>query len=283
MAVSVTLKTIGIRKFILKLILVNKILYRVLRIFREKDLNAHMKEWLVFRDRIPACFAASLLNARLVKNEECFLDIGANYGLFFQQDKNFEGVNIIAFEPNAAICGYSAKNFKWENYAVSDEDGYSNFYIDKNHTGSSSLLSNDNHQIRFNVRTISVDSYLSQANRVARIIKIDVEGSELAVLKGAGNTIKKHKPIFFIETNYTHLPEIVEILSSYHFYKISVLGLDYSDNSVARFFSVLRSLIKPNVKLVEIRSLKEKKYGYIDNIIAIPEDFNIKNKYELKI
>ncbi|MFZ0369975.1 MAG: FkbM family methyltransferase, partial [Halobacillus sp.] len=45
----------------------------------------------------------------------------------------------------------------------------------------------------------TIDHLFSELNRVD-VIKIDVEGMEMDVLQGAVNTLKKHKPLLYIET-----------------------------------------------------------------------------------
>ena len=49
---------------------------------------------------------------------------------------------------------------------------------------------------------------------IPSIIKIDVEGHELNVLKGAVNTIKKHKPMILIEIHQFENSEIPEFIES---------------------------------------------------------------------
>jgi FkbM family methyltransferase len=62
------------------------------------------------------------------------------------------------------------------------------------------------------VPIISIDSM--ELPRVD-FIKIDVEGMEIEVIKGAEQTIKKHKPILMVEIIKSKLPEIIEMLTDY--------------------------------------------------------------------
>lgn len=114
-------------------------------------------------------------------------------------------------------------------------------------------------------------------------MKIDVEGSEVAVLKGAEETINKNKPIFFIETNAFNLPLVKKYLAGYRFYKLYIKGLDYKKNRIKRVFDVIKTLILPMIELIEMLEDDDKSMEYIDNVIAIPDGYNLKEFYELNI
>ncbi|MBU1628432.1 FkbM family methyltransferase [bacterium] len=64
-----------------------------------------------------------------------------------------------------------------------------------------------------NIHCCSLDSYL--AGRPATFIKADVEGMELAMLHGAKETIRQHKPkmALSIYHNPAHLFEIAEYVN----------------------------------------------------------------------
>ena len=48
-------------------------------------------------------------------------------------------------------------------------------------------------------------------------IKIDVEGYELNLLKGAQETIEKNKPVIFIEKTITKYDDIKSFLNNYNY------------------------------------------------------------------
>lgn len=68
--------------------------------------------------------------------------------------------------------------------------------VDGNYGGMGSYSEKDESHMEMNIPTMSIDDLkLSDIG----LIKIDVEGHELDVLKGAEQTIKKYKPPIFIE------------------------------------------------------------------------------------
>lgn len=102
------------------------------------------------------------------------------------------------------------KNVVLEMAAVSIKDGYRMFYENK---ASSSFYQK---QARHNkagrasgikVRTVALDSYLTKKRvRSLRFIKIDAEGAELEVLKGATKTLSSSKaPDLMIEIDDRYL------------------------------------------------------------------------------
>ncbi len=48
------------------------------------------------------------------------------------------------------------------------------------------------------VPCVSLDDYVARTSRVPNVIKIDVEGAELAVLTGGANTLREHRPTVLI-------------------------------------------------------------------------------------
>jgi FkbM family methyltransferase len=49
------------------------------------------------------------------------------------------------------------------------------------------------------VKTITIDKYVSDTNIIPSLIKIDVEGAELNVLQGSQNILEKYKPKIILE------------------------------------------------------------------------------------
>jgi FkbM family methyltransferase len=137
------------------------------------------------------------------------IDIGAHVGISVHHwQKMFEKVT--AFEP--MIDHFSCleknvknlKNIELHNVAISSEEGklYGSYRSTKN-SGSFQLLDSDYQQPSkksprklYEISVKKLDSFnFTDLN----LLKIDVEGWEFEVLKGAIKTIQKHKPILLIE------------------------------------------------------------------------------------
>ena len=91
---------------------------------------------------------------------------------------------------------------------------------DNNHSLSEMLKAHNDDLIQ--IETLTIDEMLSSEK--ATYIKMDIEGSELEALKGAKQTIQKHKPrlaisIYHKNNDILDIPQyILELNDSYKFY-----------------------------------------------------------------
>lgn len=142
------------------------------------------------------------------------LDIGSNFGylsLVWAGSIAKKG-KVIAFEPNAKVGRSFEKSIVSNNLeeriilerlAVGNANKEINLY-DFN-TTSNTLSSFNPNLIETNrsiIKMIKLDDYIKQ-KQITKIdlIKIDVDGIELDVLKGAEESIRKFRPIIVVELN----------------------------------------------------------------------------------
>jgi FkbM family methyltransferase len=141
------------------------------------------------------------------RKQVLFVDIGANFGkytvlmgkLFSTYGKQFK---ILSFEPEKNTYKLLQKNIKLNrlsnvsayNLALGNLDGKSSFYLDKDteyitriyNPGSPSLY----------VKTAKLDDFLPKPSRELEIfVKLDVEGHEVPVLRGAKSLSKKYSKV----------------------------------------------------------------------------------------
>ena len=176
------------------------------------------------------------------------LDIGAHVGIWSKRlVKEFEHVH--CFEPvkKHIECWHvnitnDVNNVDIYNVALSDVAGTSKMRVPIVNSGMSTLqhklLKGHEHiAAEEDVETRTLDSYDFD---VVDFMKIDVEEHEYKLLRGAQETIKKHKPIMYIE---------VCDLSAYRF--IEDLDIGY------RIFYVngMNRLFKSNTMLVELKEI----------------------------
>jgi FkbM family methyltransferase len=140
------------------------------------------------------------------------IDVGANIGNHSIFMRSFLSDYLIAIEPNAKILPFLRRNLSMNinNYAIYDcAVGEANATATlvlpegaKNNIGMARVSFNGNGNT---VQIYPLDSIVDKWQQSRReqcnvsVIKIDVEGMELAVLKGAVKTITKYKPHIFVE------------------------------------------------------------------------------------
>ncbi len=151
-----------------------------------------------------------------------FLDIGANvgkYSVILGKQLKDKG-KVFSFEPEPSNLQALIKNLKSNNLtnvkiiplACSDKKAILNFYINKNNSGGHSLKYKTNNKISVEANTL--DNLLKpfKLKRVD-LMKIDVEGAESDVLKGAIKPLKKfHPKIIFEAWDDKYLQKCLDVL-----------------------------------------------------------------------
>ena len=159
------------------------------------------------------------------KNINYIFDIGANEGQFVKELRNygFDG-NVLSFEPilpvHKKLLKNSAKDSKWEIYkplALGNQNSDNWINISKNSVSSSNLNISSEH-VENAPNSIYVKKQLIQERKLEDIffelnikeknlfLKIDTQGYEFEVLKGAEKIINKFKGIL-VEVSLTQLYE----------------------------------------------------------------------------
>jgi FkbM family methyltransferase len=95
-------------------------------------------------------------------------------------------------------------NVTVERSAVADRSGEINFDfpIDEPSLVAGPVFANDNRGT-FNVPSVSIDDFIFQRRIPVDFIKMDVEGAEGMVLRGAKRTLEEFHPILAIEIHST--------------------------------------------------------------------------------
>ena len=147
-----------------------------------------------------------LIEEHLSINNSVF-DIGAHVGyytLLASEVVGDEG-NVVSFEPLPSNINYlkqhiklnSCKNVKIIEAAVSEKEGIAKFNESKNNY-QGHLSDNGN----ISVFKVSIDELYNKGELPKPdLIKIDVEGEELSVLKGAKSLLTKNSPKIFLATH----------------------------------------------------------------------------------
>lgn len=141
-----------------------------------------------------------ILTKEVLKNKSIFFDIGANMGVFtlLAASKIKQG-KIFAFEPIPQALRMLYQNIRINNLddrvtvlekVASDKDGLENFNIEN--FNEFSYISANKGLNNITVSSVRLDTFCKKNNiRFIDLIKIDVEGAEMMVLKGLEELLKK--------------------------------------------------------------------------------------------
>lgn len=151
----------------------------------------------------------------VVKKGHVVFDVGANVGYYTILGARLAGSQgqIFSFEPLVRNIAYlhrhvalnKLKNVSIIPSACSDKIEVAGFYPEGNaaigHLESTSDLPLNGAVKMTLVPTVTLDAVANKLSVRPDILKIDVEGAELAVLKGAETILSLHKPAIFLSVH----------------------------------------------------------------------------------
>jgi len=147
-----------------------------------------------------------------------FVDIGANAG-YFSLLANHLSVNtqqrIVAIEPIQANIDLINKHLNLNGairvelmaIAVADENRTVEFSTSSNLSANTYSAESSVHKnnAKISIQAKNLDAICQELNMVNFVVKIDVEGAELDVLKGAVNVLSLNKPELILATHECHV------------------------------------------------------------------------------
>lgn len=152
----------------------------------------------------------TILFRKLVDEGMNVVDIGANIGYYTLLAAELVGEKgkVFAFEPepsnydlllrNVEINGY--KNVTVVRKAVSNETGESSLFLSQKGFGQHSLYDSAGSGGTITVDAVSLDDFFEGEGYPIDIIKIDIEGAEMAALLGMSRVLRKNENVkLFIE------------------------------------------------------------------------------------
>ncbi len=166
-----------------------------------------------------------------------FYDIGANVGFFSMLGAHLAGLDlgqVYAFEAapdnagairaNARLNGIS--NISVINHAVSAHSGRGRLQIvdDQSWSKLEEYGEHPSTEQILEVELVAIDDLLAAGElRPPTVVKIDVEGAEIAVLEGMRATIERYRPAIICELHGTHA-EFVAAMTEHGYRLINLEG-----------------------------------------------------------
>lgn len=206
------------------------------------DFTTGMQETVFFMGEYEP-FITELVS-HLVSNGDVCVDAGANFGWYTTLLAELVGPagSVHAFEPvpktfceleeNVALLR-DRSSVHLNQLALSDGEAEALVNVFANEpTGHASLAAGAAGSSSFQCRTISLDGYLSKnERRSVNFLKADVEGGELALLKGSEMVLRQEKPPLIVmemslilSQRFGYLPDdlirFIGSLAEYEFYRI---------------------------------------------------------------
>ncbi len=172
------------------------------------DLRQSMCLTIFFHQGQPHEQGTERLLRYVLKPGDTFVDVGANVGFYTRIGSALVGESgrVFAFEPLSSALRLlkmnteSLTNVVVDARALSDHDGEADFHVREQGDTSSLLPGDAGSRVSVGVTTLDA-RLLNEGDAPKRIdfIKIDVEGAELGVLRGATKTIEKYQPLVYFE------------------------------------------------------------------------------------
>lgn len=187
------------------------------------DQNVTLKQWMIgripLRHQVPLRYWYRRIRRRLERElpivcdllpgRPLVIDVGANNGVYTYALSKI-GAQVEAFEPLPgcvrALEAFESSQVNVHAVALSSYSGESEIFVPRKngvtHTGLASFRRPAGNYETVPVPVRRLDEY---GFRNVSFMKIDVEGHELEVLKGAASTIATSHPLLLVEVEQRHL------------------------------------------------------------------------------
>ncbi len=192
------------------------------------------------------------------RDKHCVLDIGGHIGLVAlpMSQAVAPGGRVFCFEPGAANLEFlrfhltrnNAANVEVVESLVGDSDGETEFFEQDGATGQNSIVVKKNYDAyrRVRRRQVTLDTFCTAHDLHPEVVKIDVEGAEISVLRGAHNTLRRDRPVIFLSVHPAELELLGESTENL-MREIDAIGYDCHevDGSPVERFRLAEYLVTP--------------------------------------
>lgn len=190
--------------------------------------------------------------AALLRGGDTFFDIGANIGFMslelsriFGSHPGIPGIRVVAFEPLPPLVAAIRESvpinpgatIEVREEIVSDAAGTTDLFLGS-HSIHASTRAREEGSRMLRLPTVRLDDLVAAGDiPPPNVIKIDVEGGELAAFRGAESTLRRHRPQIVFESDentarfdYTRrdMCEFLAGIAPYRFLKIEPDGSGFT-------------------------------------------------------
>lgn len=173
------------------------------------DFPKRLAEWDVWDYWEKERFLSMMLN---VKQGDVFFDIGAEFGAISAMIQKYLKPKMVLFEPTREF--FKSIKLIWEMNNLEEPIIFHGFVSDKapvmevpvlywkdiepKEIEAMAYLNLNNEAQKKRAPIVTIDDYVRKTELIPNALNIDVEGSELLVLRGAIDTLKRYGPRLWI-------------------------------------------------------------------------------------
>ena len=189
---------------------------------------------------------------KIIKKNDTVIDAGANQGIFslsFKSKISKDGL-IICIEPFDYACKKIEENFKLNNFSnyliyektLSNHNHKNKIYF-LDHISDASIVNNKFKKSKV-TSSITIDKivYSNQLKKL-KFIKLDIEGAEFLAIKGGIKSIKKFKPVIYVEINNENSFNLIINYMKKHKYNSYIFNNNGNLKKINKFNSNERNII----------------------------------------
>ncbi len=225
-----------------------------LRLNHRIKLNVHEKAYYAFRyftdfdNEMVEEFESFL---ELTKLCHCFIDVGAHYGIFSLSFSQRPDSTAYALEPSPTafeilehhVTANPSSSVRAYSIAASSSDRNINMVPDS----SDHLIVSEQGNLGVSIDAITLDDFVLNQKISPDVIKIDVEGYELDVLKGAKQILVDLSPLIFLEIhpdalvkNGASVEEVISLLNDLGYKFFGSRGGKIDKGALSKLTKIIR-------------------------------------------
>jgi len=188
--------------------------------------------------------------AQAIQPGDIVYDVGAHIGTYsiLALRRSAPGGQVVAYEPVELTRELLTRHLAWNDagaraivrpFCCGAGAAEARLYFqDGEMNGDSGLVATAGSESRM-VQVRTLDSEVAELRLIPTIIKIDVEGWEFEVMKGAEDTLLRHRPVLFLSLHPRALaelhasPEMVQSWLHARGYTLRLIGVDHEIHLLA--------------------------------------------------